>query len=166
MPSGVTFAKAVKAAITLSDAATANDTVQIGGIVYKFETSGDLAAAYDVLIATDATTQATALVAAINRSGTAGTDYYDTGTLAHPHVTATNSGGAITLTAKAAGDWAQAIALVDGLTAGTVGGASFDDITTGTDGSGSLSSWITGLRTGAQLNSDVLHELQALEDGS
>ena len=160
MASGVTLAKAVKAAVTLTGVGVENDTVQIGGIIYTFNATPG--AAYSVDIKTDATTQAAALVSAINLDGTAGA-YFATGTAAHPHVTAVNSGGAITLTAKVAGDWAQAIALVDGMTNGTVGGASFDDITTGTDGAGNLSTWIAAILANNQLNSDTIKDLKELD---
>jgi hypothetical protein len=160
MAAGVTFAKAVKAAVTMTGVGVNDDTVQIGGIVYKFEATP--AAAYDVDIKTDATTQAAALVAAINADGTAGA-YYETGTVAHPHVTATNADGVITLTANVGGDWAQAIALVDNMTNGTVAGASFDDITTGTDGSGSLATFVAALLSNNQLNSDTIHDLKGLD---
>lgn len=159
---GVSFVKAVKAAATFTDVGVADETIQIGGIVYTFKASPG--AAYEVDIKTDATTQAAALVSAINADGTAGA-YYETGTSAHPHVSATSADGVITLTARAAGDWAQAIALVEGCTNATVGGASFDDITTGTDGSGSLQTFATNLLARAQLNSHVIQEIRALLSG-
>lgn len=66
------------------------DTVKIGAITYRFKTT--MAQAYDVkLHASDADTSLANLVAAINGSGTAGTEYY-AGTEAHSLVTA----GAVT----------------------------------------------------------------------
>lgn len=67
------------------------DTCTIGSTVYRFKTT--MAAAYDVKIAATAALTLANLKAAINATGTAGTEYY-TGTLIHPTVSA----GAITST--------------------------------------------------------------------
>lgn len=64
------------------------DTVTIGEVVYTFKTTP--AAAYDVKIGADAATSLDNLKAAINASGTPGTEYF-AGTHAHAEVTATTN---------------------------------------------------------------------------
>lgn len=65
-----------------------DDTVTIGSIVYRFKST--MLAAYDVKIGADAATTLDNLKAAINASGTPGTEYF-AGTLAHPDVVATTN---------------------------------------------------------------------------
>lgn len=158
----VTFAVASKAACTMTGAGVNADTVQIGGVVYTFATSPS--AAYEMALGTNATTAAANIVSAVNADGTEA-NYYVTGTVAHPQVSAANTGGAITLTAKYAGDWAQAIALVDGMTNGTVAGASFEDITTGDgpDGAGNISTALISLQKSA--NAHVIAEINKILNG-
>lgn len=82
---------AVRATGTLTSDTTNvsdGDTVTIGTIVYRFKNT--MAAAYDVKIGADAATSLDNLKAAINASGTPGTEYF-AGTLAHPTVTATTN---------------------------------------------------------------------------
>lgn len=67
---------------------TANDTVTIGGITYKFVASPT--DPYDVDIGADAATTLDNLKAAINDSGTEGTTY-GTGTEQNPYVNATTN---------------------------------------------------------------------------
>lgn len=64
------------------------DTVTIGSTVYRFKDT--MAQAYDVKRGADAATSLDNLKAAINASGTPGTEYF-TGTLAHPTVVATTN---------------------------------------------------------------------------
>ena len=64
------------------------DTVTIGEITYRFKNT--LAQAYDVKIGADAATTLDNLKAAINASGTDGSEYY-AGTYAHPDVIATTN---------------------------------------------------------------------------
>lgn len=65
-----------------------NDTVTVGSVVYRFKNT--MAQAFDVKIGADAATTLDNLKAAVNASGTPGTEYY-TGTTAHPDVTATTN---------------------------------------------------------------------------
>jgi len=67
---------------------TDGDTVTIESIVYRFKNT--MAAAYDIKIAATAALTILNLDAAIDASGTPGTEYY-TGTLAHPSVLATGT---------------------------------------------------------------------------
>jgi hypothetical protein len=85
------------------------DTVKIGAITYRFKTT--MAAAYDVkLHASDADITLANLVAAINGTGTAGTEYF-AGTEAHPLVTAgAVTAHASTVTAQSIGYAANSIA--------------------------------------------------------
>jgi hypothetical protein len=74
-----------------------NSTVTIGSTVYTFVTV--LALAYDVLIGADEAESASNLAAAINVSGTAGTEY-GVGTLAHPDVEAIYENGGSSILVK------------------------------------------------------------------
>lgn len=90
---------------------TDNDTATIGSTVYRFKNT--LAAAYDVKIGASAAATLANLKAAINASGTPGTEYF-AGTVIHPTVSA----GAITattlvITAKTAGPGGNSIATTD-----------------------------------------------------
>ena len=67
---------------------TDGDTVTIESVVYRFKNT--MAAAYDIKIAATAALTILNLDAAIDASGTPGTEYY-TGTLAHPSVLTTGS---------------------------------------------------------------------------
>lgn len=64
------------------------DTVTVDTTVYRFKDT--MAAAYDVKRGADAATSLDNLKAAINASGTPGTEYF-AGTVAHPTVTATTN---------------------------------------------------------------------------
>lgn len=74
--------------LTASGVFSNNETVTIGSIVYRFRNT--LAQAYDVKIGGSTAATLDNLKAAINASGTAGTEYY-AGTFAHPQVTATTN---------------------------------------------------------------------------
>ncbi len=89
--------------IAVGNAADA-DTVSIGGVVYTWKTAA--AAPYQVTVGGDATASGDNLAAAINGTGFAGTT-------AHPYVTAANVAGAVTVTAKSKGTWANSLALAE-----------------------------------------------------
>jgi hypothetical protein len=109
-----TVSGAVRASgtITVGAGNAANgDTVTVGGVVYTFRTtlvSGG--AANEVLIGGNVSASAQNLVAAINAGAGAGTNY-GTGTIKHPSVTATNSGGVVTVTAVSYGTIGNSITL-------------------------------------------------------
>jgi len=87
---GSYFKLVVKSQAVLTSDATApanNDTITVGGVTYTFKTTLT-GAANEVLINTTATAALTNLKAAINLTGTIGTDY-GTGTVINPLVTAT-----------------------------------------------------------------------------
>lgn len=127
----------VKATGTLTSDATNvtdNDTVTIGSTVYRFKNT--LALAYDVKIGADAATTLDNLKAAVNASGTPGTEYF-AGTLIHPTVSATtNTNTTQVFEAKTAGTDGNAIATTEAsshlsfgaatLTGGTLNGMTFD----------------------------------------
>lgn len=94
--------------VELADGAT----VTIGSTTYRFKDT--MAAAYDVKRhGTTADTTLSNLIAAINGSGTPGTEYY-AGTAAHPDVTAgTLTAHAIPITAIAEGDPGNLIATTE-----------------------------------------------------
>ena len=87
-------------------------TVTIGATVYRFVNT--LAAAFDVKIGASATECATNLAAAINDTSGEGT-LYGTGTTAHPSVTATSSGGTVTISAITTGGGGNGISLSETL---------------------------------------------------
>lgn len=84
------------AVLTFSGTGTDGDTVTIDGVVYTLKDTP--AAANDVQIGGDADGTGENLAAAIDLSGTEGTEYF-AGTEAVATVTAANSSGAVTLTA-------------------------------------------------------------------
>lgn len=125
---------------------TDNDTVTINGQVYRFKNT--MAAAYDVKIGASAAATLDNLKAAVNASGTPGTEYF-TGTLIHPTVTATTNTDTVqTLEAKTGGSTGNSITLAKSAATYTVtafaGG--YDDATitvTTTDGSFTDTSVVT-----------------------
>lgn len=87
--------------VTIIGNASNNDTLTVGSTVYRFRST--LQTAYDVLIGATANDTTANLVAAINGTGTPGTEYA-VGTVAHPDVTAKLAdGSSAELIAKAAG---------------------------------------------------------------
>ena len=136
-------------AFTFTGNVTNDQTVTIGDIVYKFE--ADPAAAYDVDVGTDLTTSMVNLAAAINRGGTPGTEYFDTGTLANPYVSAVANADddGVDLYARVNGDQVNGVYLA--ISAAASGGAIANSgatfgaaAGTVTLGSGLLVSWIAG----------------------
>lgn len=100
---------------------TDGDTVTIDTIVYRFKDT--LAQAYDVKIGASAAVTLDNLKAAINASGTAGTEYYD-GTLVHPTVIAyTNTDTTQVIRARTIGTAANSIATTEASTHLSWGGA-------------------------------------------
>lgn len=106
--------------IILAGLPTADDTVTINGVVYKFVAA--LVDPFDVLIGIDATATGDNLEAAINGAAGEGTTY-GTGTTASPDVTANNVAGTVTLTSVAKGTTANAITLAEAADNTTVSGA-------------------------------------------
>jgi hypothetical protein len=97
--------------LTLSANASADDTVTIDTTVYTFKAAP--AAAFEVDIGADAEGSIDNLVAAINLTGTAGTEY-GTGTYIHPTVTAVKAtASTMTATGKTFGDTADLIATTE-----------------------------------------------------
>jgi len=122
--------------LTIAEPVTSTDTFTIGTTVYKMMTTP--AAAYDVAIGADEAATKVNIVAAINASGTPGTEYF-AGTLAHPDVTAAAFvGDDCVITAKETGVAGDLIAttetfthisnVFDALTLGTTV-AGVDDVT-------------------------------------
>ena len=96
--------------LTFSGTGTANDTVTIGGVVYKLVAVP--ADPNDIDIGADAATSAANLAAAINGAAGAGT-LYGTGTVPNPHVTASVADAVVTLTAKQPGAAGNAVAVAE-----------------------------------------------------
>jgi len=107
---------------------TDQDTVTVDGIVYTIE-NGALTS-YDVDMSTTENTMAANFAAAINRTGTPGTNYSDT-IAAHPTVKASVAANVVTLTARVPGAAGNAITLAKSSTGATVSGAT---LTGGADG--------------------------------
>jgi hypothetical protein len=112
--------------LTLSGNAVADETVTIGSTVYTWK--AEPSAAYEVDVGTDAATSIDNLYAAINASGTPGTEY-GTGTLEHPDVSGTAE-DATTLTVSADNDVAATVANALATTE-TMTNASWADTTLG-----------------------------------
>lgn len=121
---------------------TANDEVEIGGITYTFVASPS--SAYDVDLGGTAAVSLTNLYAAINASGTAGTEYA-AGTLANPQVDAIAT-TATTITVRAKNNTTYS---------GTAGNAITFVETTDGGGTWSLSGSGT-LTGGVDTNKDVM----------
>jgi hypothetical protein len=75
-----------KSVLTLTAQPTAADIVTIGSTVYAFQST--MASAFDVLIGDNITDSLDNLIAAVNLTGTAGTEYF-AGTTEHPDAGAT-----------------------------------------------------------------------------
>lgn len=108
-----------KQRLTLTGQPLAAETVTIGTTVYTFVAAP--ATAYDVDIGADASGSLDNLVAAINLSGTAGTEY-GAGTAVHPTVSAVRGPSAsleLIITAKTAGSAGNSIATTETLTNGS-----------------------------------------------
>jgi hypothetical protein len=118
-PSAAT-ATASTATVTFADAGSADDTITIDGIIYTLKASPS--AGYEVDVGADKTTTGANLAAAINRTGTPGTEY-GAPTLQHPAVSAAAALGVVTLTARVPGDQGDNITLA--ASAATVSGALF-----------------------------------------
>lgn len=100
--------------ITFSSTGPADgETVQIGDQVYTFRNTP--ADPYDVDINATPTTQGANFAAAVNNGAGEGTAY-GTGTEAHPDVSASNSSGTVTITAKIEGTAGNAISLAEDAT--------------------------------------------------
>lgn len=87
------------------------DTVTIGSQVYRFKNT--MAQAYDVKIGADADASLANLRAAINGTGTPGTEYF-AGTVIHPNVSCgAVTAHAVTVTAKVKGAGGNSIAIAE-----------------------------------------------------
>lgn len=125
---------------------TDGDTVTVNGQAYRFKDT--MAAAYDVKIGASAAASLDNLKAAINATGTPGTEYF-AGTLVHPTVEATTNTDTVqTLSARTGGEDGNALTLAKSAVTLTVtaftGG--YDDTTitvTTTDGSFTDTSVVT-----------------------
>lgn len=107
------------------------DTVTIGTTVYRFKNT--LAQAYDVKIGASASITLDNFKAAINATGTPGTEYF-AGTLAHPSVNATTkTATTLLVVANVPGTLANSIATTDTSSQYSWPGATMNSGTPGTD---------------------------------
>lgn len=120
-----TSAAPVRATGTVTFSATdptETETITVDGIVYVINATPATTGAYSVDLNTTEATMAANFAAAINRTGTAGTDYslYIGG---HPSVYATVASAVVTLTARVPGVVGNAITLAAAGGSTTVSGA-------------------------------------------
>ena len=157
-------------AATFTSNVAADDTVVIGDKTYTFKAAPS--AAYEVDVGTDLETSIANLVAAINLSGTAGTEYGASHVEAHPAVTATGSATVLSLAGRGPGAEANGLYLAatsPGANDISVGGASVAiaiAADAGTSGVGSMDAFITSLFALNQINSEVYAELAKLTDAA
>jgi phage tail sheath protein FI len=129
---------AAQGTLTLPTNPVDGETVTIGDVSYTFrDTLSDPATANEIHLGSETTAPATTranIVAAINGTGTPGTEHSE-GTVANPQVEAAlaPTGNAVVLTARAPGEAGNAIVTASTLT-GT--GNGFDDATLGTTRAG------------------------------
>lgn len=151
-------------ALAVTTNVTSDDTVQIGDIVYKFEATP--AAAYDVDVGTDADTSRDNLIAAINADLSEAAEFYETGTLANPYVTAEagSDDHIIDLRARVAGDQVNGLYVAASTTDVAVESATFGQgANTGqVDGAGLFPTFVNDLLTKTQLNSEVISALRTV----
>lgn len=96
---------------TFSGVGSVDDTITIGGVVYTLK-AAPTTVANEVKIGGSAALTAANLAAAINLTGTPGTDYGSL-TVIHPTVSAAVEGAVVTVTAKTAGVGGNAIVLAE-----------------------------------------------------
>ena len=125
---------AAQGTLTIAEPVTTTDQFTVGDIEYTLLTTP--AAAYDIAIGADEAATKVNIVAAINASGTAGTEYF-AGTLANPLVEATTfAGDAGVLTARVNGTAGNAIVSVESGNELTHASNVFDATTLGTTTAG------------------------------
>lgn len=104
--------------ITFNDAGGAGETVTIDGIVYTQDAT-PAADSWEFDVGASATATGAALAAAINRTGTPGTQYA-VDIAPHPSVSAADASGVVTLTARVPGAGGNSITLAASDTATSV----------------------------------------------
>lgn len=100
------------------------DTITVNGVVYTINSTVSTTGAYSVLLDATETTMAANFAAAINRTGTPGTDY-SLYVAENPDVSASVASAVVTLTARVPGTVGNALTLAASSTGATVGGATF-----------------------------------------
>lgn len=111
--------------LTLTGLPVEDETVTIGSVTYTWKAAP--AAANEVDIGGSASVSIDNLIAAINLSGTPGTEY-GTGTVIHPTVSAAaGAGDTLVLTAKEAGAAGNDIATTETMTNGSFGAATLEN---------------------------------------
>ena len=156
-----TLSSLVRATGTFTITATTGantETCTIGGKVYTFQTTLTNVDG-NVLIGASVTAMAANLVAAINLGSGAGTTYA-TAMTKNAHVYATSAAGVVTVTAKVPGLIGNLIDTTETLTNSAWGGAVL------ASGAGNIYTAITEIRNGAQVNSDVLHALNQIDESA
>lgn len=119
--------------VTIGEPVSDGDTLTIGTTVYRFKTT--MAQAFDVALGAGEAAQKVNIVAAINLSGTPGTEYY-AGTTEHPDVSAAAFvGDDAVITAKVGGLAGDSIAFTETFThvSNIVDAATLGDNTAGID---------------------------------
>lgn len=135
------------------------DTIIVGNVTYRFKDT--LAQANDVKRGADLNACLESLVHAINGTGTSGTDYF-AGTSTVPAVVATENNTVLTLTARLAGTHANGIELREGTDVATA--YSITRVMSG--GAGNLTTFLSDLRTLNQINSEVISEIDHVQNAA
>ncbi len=157
---GTTLVRAFATLTADADAdITDGETVVIAGLTYTFE-AGTLDGIDDVPHVTGFAANMAALVKAINVTGTVGTDYY-TGSVKNLYCHAVlTSSGVVTIYSRNAGVVGNLLTITIGTSAIVLSDDSSGKLDTG---AGHLDLAINKLQSDAQLNSDTLAFLAAME---
>lgn len=155
----------VKAAGVLTATAnfTANDTVIVGGVTYKFVASP--ASANDIDIGGTLTVSLTNLALALNGEGTPGATTYHEDTVPCAAASAVSTATTLTLTARFGGTWGNNIEFREGVD----GGAAFSISTAMAAGAGNFAGaggWVARLLALNPINSEVQRHLRSLTEAA
>lgn len=137
---------AASSTITFTGVAVADETLVLGAITYVFKVAPS--AAFEIDVKTDETTQAAAIVSAINLDGTAGA-YGASHVLQNPSFSATSAAGVITVTSRIAGAIGNGLNLEFTATNGT--NIAVDPISASAGysaGTGDFEAFITAMKSG------------------
>ena len=161
-PSGLVRATAQ---IQVDGDPAATDAITIGNIVYTFVAAPALA--YDVDVGADLEESVTNLIAAINASTPVAGQYYETGTLENPVMSASLAAtDQILLTARVPGTVGNGIYLLSSETDIDIQEVGDTATLFSTQGTGDLDSALESLIDETQLNSEVISMISHLSSRS
>jgi phage tail sheath gpL-like len=138
-----------------------NDTIIIGNVTYRFQTTP--AQANDIDVGASLAVSLDNLVAAINGTGEAGATTYYAGTATVPAVVASHNNTVLTLTARLGGTHANGIELREG----TDGGSVYSISRTMQGGAGALHTFFADLLSSLNgLKSETYSEVYHVQNAS